>query len=168
MRRQNDDDLLADLREEVEEALPLFGVEAGRRLVDNHQPGIAQQRLRDAESLAHPTGEPGDGLAAHIPQVDLAQQVLDHVAALSAGGIAFEHSQVRQQIPCRDTRVDAKILWEVTQLAAEASRVGQDVETIERQLSRLGNLEGGNAAHQCAFACAVGPQQAEHAGGQFQ
>ena len=43
----------ADLAEQVVEAVALLRVEAGGRLVDDEELGLAEQRLRDAEALAH-------------------------------------------------------------------------------------------------------------------
>ena len=72
--REDDDDVLADLGEQVEEAVALLGIEAGGRLVDDDQLGIADQRLGDAEALAHAAGEAGQRLLAHVPQIDLVEQ----------------------------------------------------------------------------------------------
>src|SRR5271154_3889004 len=52
--RENDDNILADGAQQVMETNALLRVEAGSRLIDDDEPGIAQQRLRDAETLAHP------------------------------------------------------------------------------------------------------------------
>ena len=43
--------------EQVAEAHPLLGVEPHRRLVDDEQLGVAEQRLRDADALAHAARE---------------------------------------------------------------------------------------------------------------
>jgi hypothetical protein len=49
--RKDDDDALADLDQQVVEAISLLRVEAGSRLVDDDQRGTADQRLRNAEAL---------------------------------------------------------------------------------------------------------------------
>jgi hypothetical protein len=54
VRGQNDDHLLSDVRQQVVKAHPLLGIQPRRRLVDDDEPGIAKQRLRDAEPLLHP------------------------------------------------------------------------------------------------------------------
>ena len=84
MRREDDDDVLADLGQQVQEAVALFRIEAGGRLVDDDEPRIAEQRLRDAEALAHAAGERAELALAHVPQVDLLQQRFDHLVALLA------------------------------------------------------------------------------------
>ena len=53
--------------EQVEEAVALLGIEAGGRLVDDDQLGVADQRLGDAEPLPHAAGETGDCLVADGP-----------------------------------------------------------------------------------------------------
>ena len=50
--REDHHDVLADLRQQVVEAEPLGRVEARGRLVDDDQLRIAEQRLRDAETLS--------------------------------------------------------------------------------------------------------------------
>jgi len=51
---EDDHHILADLRQQVEEAVALLRVETGGRLVDDDEFGIADQRLGDAEALAPP------------------------------------------------------------------------------------------------------------------
>jgi hypothetical protein len=54
---ENDNGSVADLGEQVEKAIALFRIEAGRGLVDDQQAGSTDQRLRDAEALAHAARE---------------------------------------------------------------------------------------------------------------
>lgn len=75
VRRQDHDDLLADLGDEVEKAPALRGIESRRRFVDDEQLGPSGERDGDAEPLLHPTGEGPDMLLAHLVQVHLVEQV---------------------------------------------------------------------------------------------
>ena len=84
MGRQDDDDIVADPGEQIEEAVALLGVEARRRLVDDDQLGVADQRLGDPEALPHSARKAGDRLVAHGPQVGLVEQRLDDALALAA------------------------------------------------------------------------------------
>ena len=86
MRGQDDDDVLADLGEQVEEAVAFLRIETGRRLVDDDQAGVADQRLGDAEALAHAAGESGERLVAHVPEIDLVQQARRPCPGARAGG----------------------------------------------------------------------------------
>ena len=56
VRREDHDAALADLREQVAETHALLRVEADRRLVDDDELRIAEERLGDAEALAHAAG----------------------------------------------------------------------------------------------------------------
>ena len=57
----------ADGAEQIEKAVALRRVQAGGRLVDDDQPGIGEQRLRDPEALLHAAGVSGERLLADIP-----------------------------------------------------------------------------------------------------
>ena len=81
VRRQDHDDVGGDVGEQVVEAHALLGVEARGRLVDDDELRIAEQRLRDAEALAHAAGEAAELLLAHVVEVDAVQQRVDRFAA---------------------------------------------------------------------------------------
>src|SRR5207244_6387786 len=55
--RENDDAVLTQLRQQVEKAYALGGVETRRGLIDDDEARIAEQRDRDAEPLAHAAGK---------------------------------------------------------------------------------------------------------------
>ena len=61
--RQDHDHALADLGQQVVEPIALLRVEPRGRLVDDDQLGPADQRLRDAEALAHAAREPSRSAA---------------------------------------------------------------------------------------------------------
>ena len=61
-------------------AKPLGRVEPGRRLVDDDDLRIAEQRLGDAEALAHAAGEGRDRALARVEEVGLLQQRLNLLA----------------------------------------------------------------------------------------
>ena len=84
VRGEDDDDVLADLGEQVQEAVALFRIQTGGRLIDDDQRGVADQRLRDAEPLAHAAREPRQRVVPDVPQVDLVQQRLDRLPPLAA------------------------------------------------------------------------------------
>ena len=79
---EDDGAVAAQGGEQVQEAIALGGVQAGRGLVDNDEAGIAEQRLRDAEALLHAAGIGGEGLLANVPQIGLLEQRVDHLLAL--------------------------------------------------------------------------------------
>ncbi len=85
MGGQDDHHVLADLHQQVVETIAFLGIEAGGRLVHDHQLRIADQRLGDAEALAHAAGEAGDRLGAHRPQIGLHQQCFHGGTAIGGG-----------------------------------------------------------------------------------
>ena len=58
------------------------GVEPGRRLVEEEDPGAGQQLDRDARSLALPAGEVADGDVAPVRQLEVAKRVVDDAVDL--------------------------------------------------------------------------------------
>ena len=78
MRGEDDDDVAANGAEQVEEAVALGGIEAGRWLVDDDELGIGEQRLGDAEALLHASGIGAERFLAGIPEIGLVEQRVDH------------------------------------------------------------------------------------------
>jgi hypothetical protein len=115
VRRQDHDAALADLGQQVVEAVALLGVQPGSGFVDDDQLRVPDQCLGDAEALAHAAGESRDRTLAHVPQVHLLQQRLHRLAPLTSGGDPLEHGQVIEHRQCRHARIDAEILRQVAQ-----------------------------------------------------
>src|SRR5205085_11301728 len=67
--RQDDDDVFADLGQQVQESMALVRVETGCRLVDVDALWPPGERDRYAQSLLHAAGESPDGFLAGLPQV---------------------------------------------------------------------------------------------------
>ena len=61
---------LADPGHQVAEPQPLLGVETRRRLVEDEQLGVAEQRLGDAHPAAHAAGQGADPAAGDVGQAD--------------------------------------------------------------------------------------------------
>ena len=115
VRGENDDDVLADGAEQVVKAHALFGIEAGGGLVDDDEPRISQQRLRDAEALLHAAGKAAQRLVAVIPEIGLPQQRLHHVAPLLGVLDAFQRGEMRQQTFGRDLGIESELLRQDSQ-----------------------------------------------------
>src|SRR5215212_12194893 len=97
VRRQNDRTRFPDLTQQVQKPHALLGVEPGRRLVDDDQLWIPQQRDGDAEALAHAAREGADALVPHIPQVRPPQQRLDYLTPRSGVDETLQDREVIQQ-----------------------------------------------------------------------
>jgi hypothetical protein len=147
VRREDHDHVLADLGQQVEEAVAFFGIEAGGGLVDDDQLRLANERLRDAEPLPHATRESRECLLAHVPQVDLVQQRIDSLAAFRPVGEALQHGQVVEHVERGDSRVHPEILWQVAKGAAQCSGLAEHRD--RRNGSRPAwDLQRRDAAHQ--------------------
>jgi hypothetical protein len=157
-------DALADVGEQVEEAVALFRIEARGRLVDDQQRRAADQRLGDAEALAHAAGEAGNGFLAHAPQVDLAQQRLDGLAPLAASGDALKHRHVVEHVVGADARIDAEILRQIAEHLTQPLRLLDHVDGAKADGAAGRGLQRRHATHQRGLARAVGAEQAEHPG----
>ncbi len=94
VRREDDGDVASNGRQQVQKAIALGRVEAGGRLVDDDQARIGEQRLRDAEALLHAAGIRGQRFLAHVPQVGLLQQRVDHRLALAGARDALENREM--------------------------------------------------------------------------
>ena len=163
VRREDHDHVLPDLGEEVVEAVALLGVQARRRLVHDDEPGVAEQRLRDAEALAHPAGVGSGRLLAHVPEVRLAQQGLDGRAALLGVGQPLEDGEVVQELDGGDARVHAEVLRQVAELAAHGIGVREHVDAVEGHAARVRVLQRRDRPHQRRLARPVGAEKPEHA-----
>ncbi len=160
---QDDDHILADLGQQVQEAVALFGVETGGGFIDDDQLRIADEGLRNAETLAHTARETGNGFFADIPQIDLIEQGLDRVLTLLAAPDALEDGHVVQHVIGRNARINAEILRQIAKGPAQHFRFFDDVEFAEFDAARRRRLQGGNGPHQGGLARPVWAQQAEHA-----
>ena len=168
VRGENDDDVLADGAEQIVEAHALFGVEAGGGLVDDDEPRIAQQRLRDAEALLHAAGIAAQRLVAMVPQVGLPQQGVDHIAPLLGVLDALQRCEVRQQRFGRDLRIQPELLRQIAEQLADFVFLPQHVDAVEARGAAVGLLQRGQRAHERGLAGAVGAEQSEHALGNGQ
>ena len=101
--------------EQIEEAIALGRVEAGGRLVDDDELRIGEQRLGDAEALLHAAGVGAEGLLAHVPEIGLLQQGIDHLVALGLVGDAFQDGEVVQHVEGGHLRIDAELLRQIAE-----------------------------------------------------
>jgi hypothetical protein len=125
--RQDHDLALADVGQQVQEAISLLWVEAGGGFVDDDQLRVADQRLGDAESLPHAAGEPGQRLLAHIVKIGLAQQIIDDRATLVLVGEALEYGHMIQHGQRRDAWIHAEILREIAEPLAQFGGLVQHI-----------------------------------------
>ena len=170
VRGEKDDAVLAELGEQVEEPHALGRVEAGRRLVHDHQLRVAEEGDGDAEALLHAARVAAELLLAHLPQVHLPEERVHHVLPLALPPDPLEQREVVEQLLRPHVRIDAELLRQVAQRPADVVLLPHDVESPLRacrgvaQVNRAGVrlLERGEDAHQRGLAGAVGAEQAVH------
>ncbi len=168
VRGKNDDDVLPDRAQQIMETHPLFGIETGRRLIHDNQPGIAEQGLRDSEALLHAAGKAAQRLAPMLIKVGLLQQSFHRLAAFLGVGDALERGKLAQQIFRRDLGIQAEFLGQIAQHPAHRILLLEDVNLPQHGAAAIGFLQGSQGSHQGGLARAVRPQQAEHPQGDIQ
>jgi len=78
--------LLAELEDEIADLLAADGIEAAHRLVQDDDPGIRDERLREREPLHHALGELADGpVGAAAGEADALEQLGCAAARVRAG-----------------------------------------------------------------------------------
>ncbi|HVF80154.1 MAG TPA: hypothetical protein VNA28_17810 [Solirubrobacteraceae bacterium] len=78
------DPFVAEVGYELAEAQPLLGIEPGAGLVEHEQLRVAEQRLRERDAAAHPTGEPADAAPGDVAEADQLQHA-PHLAVARTG-----------------------------------------------------------------------------------
>ena len=76
-REQDRDPVAGEPADEVAHVAHAGRVEAGRRLVEQQQPRLAQQRRRDPEPLAHPVRVAADAVLRAVAQLDDLEHLVD-------------------------------------------------------------------------------------------
>ena len=130
VRRQYDDDVLADLTQQVEEPPALGRIETRRRLIDDQQSRTPGQCDRDAESLLHPARESADFLAPHVVQIRLLQQRLHQVAPLASHRHALQLGEVIEHGLRGLVGIQPELLRQIPEVLAHFGRLGQHVDCL--------------------------------------
>src|SRR5689334_3109390 len=125
--RQDDDAVSPQLGEQVEKTHTFFGVQSRRRLVDDDQPWIAEQRDGDAEALAHAARKATELLRTVPYQVRLLEQRCHETASFGAIGYSLQNGKMVEQIFGGHLRVDAELLRQIAERAAHRLFVSQHV-----------------------------------------
>jgi hypothetical protein len=141
--------------------VPFLGVEPGGWFVDDDEFRIAEECLRDAESLPHAAGEGADGAPADVPEIREVEQRLDLLVARARSTDAFENGEVVEQLDGRNARIDAECLREIAELPAQQPRISTDVFSGKYDGAGVGLLQRGDGPHERRFASAVRPEQSE-------
>ena len=124
------------------------GVEARGGFVHDNQLRFTQQRLGNAEALAHAARETAYALFAVVVQVHALQHGLDQGFAFFFVGDALEHGHVVEQLLGADAGVHAEFLRQVAQHAAQRNFILQHVDVTQLNAAAVGFLQSGDGAHE--------------------
>ena len=94
----------ASRRDERAHVAHAGGVEAGRRLVEQQELRVAQQRGRDAEPLLHAVRVAADAILAAVGELDQLEHLLDAAARRAA----VEIGEQPQVAPAREVGIEAR------------------------------------------------------------
>src|SRR5690348_14186219 len=93
---ENDDDVLSDRAQQIVKADPFLRIETRRWFVHDDELGIAEQGLRNTESLLHTARKTAEGLPPVVIQIRLLQQRMYNCAALFGVPDTLQHGKMGQ------------------------------------------------------------------------
>ena len=150
----------AEAGHQLEHLLASERIEAGGRLVEQHQLGIAHERLGQLGALAHPGGEAADRPEARLVETDQVEDVRSPLAGgtrrqpaeLAEGG-----HEVRRRLIGRQ----AVVLGHVAEPRPHGDGIGGDIDAahLDPPLRRVGEPE--QQPEHRGLAGAVGADQAD-------
>ena len=114
---------VAQAGDQLAEAHPLLGVQPGGRLVQQQQLGVGHDRLGDPDPPAHPARQGADLAAGQVLQLDRGQGRADPPVAVGRVVQLLEDGQVVDELEHREPRVEAEVLGEVAEPAADLDPV---------------------------------------------
>src|SRR5207302_10585627 len=112
------------------ELVAALRVEAERGLVEKDDLRRVQQAARDLEAPLHAAGEALDQIVAAVPQLEELQQAL-HTLAAELARRAVEHSVQIQILAGGELGVEAGILEDDAEAAAERTRLSECVQSSD-------------------------------------
>jgi hypothetical protein len=135
-------------------------VEAGRRLVQDDQLGVVDERPGDQQAPLHPPGERLDPVACAVRQVREVQQLLR--APRGSLGVDSEVVALEDQVLAnRQIAVQVRLLRDDPDPRLDLAPVRPGVEPQDAQLAALHRGEPVDHLHRRRLAGAVRPQKAE-------
>ena len=135
---------------------------SSRRLVDNQQLRVVEERLGDAHALLHTAGEATQWPLPGLPQVDNLKQPVD--SAASRPPIQpLDCSQVFEELDGIDVGIRTEILGQVPKNGAHLVRVAYDIDPVPRGRALGRACYCGQYTHQGRLAGAIGANQTRDA-----
>src|SRR6185295_11525900 len=125
VRREDDDAILRELGEQMVEAEALLGIEARRGLVDDDEPRIPRNRLRDAEALAHAARIALHRALRRVAQVHALEELGRELLHPLGRGHALQLEEMREHRLPAQVRIEAELLRQVSEPWPEGLRPAQ-------------------------------------------
>ncbi len=137
VRRHDDRDaeLGADPVDECEHLLAPGGVQPGRRLVEEQQARIVDQRLGELDALAHPGRIAADGAVPLLVQADVTERLGGPLPCRGRGQAAHAR-HVGDEVGGADVRRQAVVLRHVPHPLPDLAPMGRGVHAQHRGASR--------------------------------
>ena len=154
VRRQHHRALRGELLDESPDLEDLVGIEARRRLVEDHDLRIVDERLGERRALAVALRERDDGRAEHAVEAALADDPLDAPPELLAAEAARAADEA-QTLADLHREVERQRLRQVADAPAHLEGFRHHVEPGHPRRSRGRDLIGGQDAHRGRLAGAV-------------
>ena len=100
-------EFVLDAQDEAREVLALLAIEAGRRLVEQHDVRLERQRAGEADDLLHAERQAADGGVAVAFELDQLDDALDGLAMRDFGAAHARQKQHLRQRVGADARMPA-------------------------------------------------------------
>ena len=161
-----DPEVGADAGDEAEHLVAARGVEPVRRLVEEDELGVVDERLRELDALLHARGVAADRAVALLVEPDVAQRVRGALAG-DVRGQAGHARHVDEELRGRDVEGEALALGHVAHDLADLEAVREAVEAEDARRPRGGRHEPKEDLDERGLARAVRADEADDARGQF-
>ena len=149
----------AQLAQDLAHLDPRARIQARGRLVQDEQLRVVDQRVRQAQPLAHPARERLDVRVALVDEAHDLQQLPDHGAAPRRRHVVAAREEV-EVLPDPQVVVDAVEVGHVADPAAHLDGVLGDGDPAHQRLPGGRGEQGGQDAHGGRLARAVGADEA--------
>ncbi len=165
VRRHQDrqPEVAADAPDEVEHVVPALRVEPVRRLVEQHQPRVVHEGLRQLHALPH-AGRVAPHLAVALLEQAHVAQCLGRALARSGARQPAEARHVGDELRGAHVEREAVVLRHVADQPPDCRPLGDDVEVEHLRRPGGGLDEPEQDAEERALPCAVGADEPDHAG----
>ena len=132
MRRQDHDRILSQLTEQIVKAVPFRRIETRRRLIHDDQFRVADQRLRNAETVVSFRRNRFPDVSAGPLKIDLFQKPLHHILPFPRMFNPLQPRDMIQHPLRRDLRIDPELLRQIAEQLPDPRLVPQHIQVVQR------------------------------------